>query len=109
MLAKKNRLPIEGFPKKPDKVIKGELLFIKISSNNNPAIRFGVIISSKYDKRAVYRHKLKRKINQFLSQIKEKLSKGINILIILNPKTRSLKEDEVMRELERCFSSILPK
>jgi len=85
MLKKEFKLPVQTFPKNSGKTIKGQLLLLKIVDNNKDFSRFNVIISSKYDKRAVYRNRLKRAIFEAIQSNLESIASGRDILIIINP------------------------
>lgn len=89
MLSKKFKLPISEFPRQGLGTINGSFLTIKTLPNNLNFSRFGVIISSRYDKRAVYRNQLRRKLFSFISQSLDGIKPGYDILIITKPSTKS--------------------
>ncbi|OGZ02659.1 MAG: hypothetical protein A2430_00615 [Candidatus Liptonbacteria bacterium RIFOXYC1_FULL_36_8] len=108
MLKKRHKLPIYLFLslKSALKVIKGAFLTVKIKENNLLISRFGVVISSRFDKRAVHRNYLKRKFFDFFRLNLNKLEKGFDLLIYLSPSVKSdFSEEKILEEL----SSLLKK
>mgnify|MGYP001558987650 CR=1 FL=1 len=101
MLAKKFRLQIQRWLKERKKIItrKSDFFIVKSSDNNLPYSRFGVVISSKVSKSAVKRNKIKRTIFDFIRLNKFHEIKGMDVLIIVSPKTAGLKNEEIKREL----------
>ena len=94
MLKKKYKLPIKSFPKQgPKTILRNDFLSIKKLNNNIGINRFGVIISSKYDKRAVYRNEIRRFIYKNLESVYNNLMPTADYLFIIN--TNSQKESEL--------------
>ncbi|PIR04997.1 MAG: hypothetical protein COV57_01425 [Candidatus Liptonbacteria bacterium CG11_big_fil_rev_8_21_14_0_20_35_14] len=85
MLKKKYKLSLKSFPKEGVKtIIRNDFLSIKKHFNNKNFNRFGVIISSKYDKRAVYRNNIRRFIYKNLESVYNDLISGHDFLFIIN-------------------------
>lgn len=102
MLAKKFRLQIHHWLKEKNKVVtrKSDFFIVKNSENNLPYSRFGVVISSKVDKSAVKRNKIKRAIFDFIRLNKLHESGKKDTLIIISPKIARLKNEEIKKELK---------
>ncbi len=98
MIAKKNKLPVDQFPKSAKTVYRGEFFVIKAIDNNLPIYRVGVLCRSAIFKTAVLRNKLRRSVFRGLQHLsKKKLDepRGMDLLIILNPPILNLTTKEI--------------
>jgi len=103
MLKKKHKLPIQLFLslKSGSKYFKSQLFSLKIKENSLPFSRFGIVISSRYDKKAVRRNFLKRRIFDFFRLNIDKFKKGFDILAFLSSFVKSdTKEEKILEDLE---------
>ena len=88
MLKKINRLTNQ---KDFDKVYKNgkssfdKIIGVKAVNNNRNNTRIGVVVSSKINKKAVVRNKIKRQIRSVIEKNSEKLKLGKDIVIIALP------------------------
>ena len=64
------------------RTISNRLLTLKYSGNHLPYNRFGVVVSTKVDKRAVYRNKIKRRIRAVLAGQSQSLLPGTDFVLI---------------------------
>ncbi|MDD4761634.1 MAG: ribonuclease P protein component [Candidatus Pacebacteria bacterium] len=107
MLKKKYKFSVESFKKAfPLKIVKKNHLSLKITPNNKDFSRFNLIISSKYDKRSVYRNKLKRAIFEWIRLNLPSFSKGKDVLIIINSSSKSADIQNFIDNLKTAFESI---
>ena len=98
MLGRKFHLPISSFLKSATSH-RGSFITVKNRSNSKEFSRLGIIISSKYDKRAVYRNKLKRRLFQSFSDFfPYQNNPGQDILVIINSKIKSDSEENIVNE-----------
>lgn len=106
MLAKKFKLPIHEWLKRPKKTIihKSDFFVIKFRANDFSFSRFGTVISAKISKSAVKRNIIKRIIFDFIRLNKYYKAQGRDILIIVLPKIRELKKNEIIKELEMLLN-----
>lgn len=101
MFKKINRLGAQE--KKWDSSFVSQLFVLKVSENNLPYSRFGIVVSKRIDKRAVVRNSLKRKIRSCLEENLKKIKPGYNLLFVLKKellgKTQKEINQGVVREL----------
>ena len=108
MLRKLNRLSKDKEIK--DLIKTGKTLFlpnfiIKHKENKEEITKIGVIVSTKVDKRAVVRNKIKRQIRAIIKDNINNIKPGYNILIIV--KKQALELD--FNKLEKILISGLSK
>lgn len=105
MLGRKFHLPISSFPKSAT-TYRGSFITVKNQPNLKEFSRLGVIISSKYDKRAVYRNNLKRKFFQSFSNFfLYQNNPGRDILVIVNSKIKSDSQKNIINEFIKILNS----
>lgn len=106
MLAKTHRLSKnKDFEKvfSKGKGFKAKYIFLKTLGNNLSFSRFGFVVSKKISKKAVKRHKIKRRISDIIrSKIKE-IKGGRDIVIVANPQIR----ERSYREIESVINDVL--
>ena len=102
MLPKKYRLPIQNFVGKKGRSDKSRYFLLKIFPGVHKFSRFGIIISSKVSKKAVDRNRIKRRIFNFVREIKNQLPLN-DYLIIVHPEASKLNEKELIKELSEIF------
>ena len=108
MLRKKFKLSVQTFGRAPVKTERGLLFSVKIKPNSLKFSRFNIIISSKYDKRAVYRNKLKRQIFEWLRLHLNSFKPGLDVLIILSKSASSKTSPlpDFLKELEKLTTPL---
>ena len=112
MFPKKHRVRKE---KKIKKILKNNqrinnkffsLLYLK---NHLGYARGTVIVSKKYDKRAVYRNKLKRKFREAAYHFIIKSSQNLDIIIIPKYNAKNINFHDIKSNLENAFKKITHK
>lgn len=105
MLKKKYKLPIKSFPKEGVKtILRNDFLNIKKHPNDQDHSRFGVIVSNKYDKRAVYRNSIRRFIYKNLESVYNNLISNNDFLFIIN--TTSKNETDLKKEIIKSIKQL---
>lgn len=102
MIAKKNKLPIDQFPKDAKTVYRGEFFTVKAVHNNMPIYRIGVLCKSAIFKSAVLRNRLRRAVFRGLKSLTSKKTdeaQGLDLLIILNPPIINLTIIEIEQKI----------
>lgn len=82
MLAKKYRLPW-GVKFNKSRSFSAPEFRAKLKSNTCLFSRFGVIISKKIDRRAVYRNRIRRLIYSIVEELYDNIGQGYDMLIIM--------------------------
>ncbi len=109
MLPKKYRLSKNkefDFVFKNGKSSYGKLLGVKIAKNNLLLSRFGILVGSKVDKRAVVRNKIKRRLRAIIYENLNKIKKGYDCVIITLPLIKEVSYQEIKRDLENNFRKL---
>lgn len=78
-------------------------LAIKILANNLEYNRYGIVVNTKVDKRAVVRNKIQRRFRDILRINQENLKTGFDILILTKPEIKKLDYKEIKDKLEKLF------
>ncbi|NCO23343.1 ribonuclease P protein component [Candidatus Kuenenbacteria bacterium] len=65
-------------------------LVIKWMQNNLDYFRFGLVISTKIDKRAAKRNKIKRRLRAIFRETAEKIKPGFDFVIIIKPAIKEM-------------------
>lgn len=99
MLAKKFRLPIQTILRSHFKSYRGESFLFKRKASDLPYSRFGLIISSKVEKNAAHRSKLKRLIFNFIRLKNLHLIPRHDFLIIVLGSIKNKRKDKIEKEL----------
>jgi ribonuclease P protein component len=101
MLPKKFRLPIQQWMKKRGRKIitkKSNFFIVKFMSNGLGYSRFGIIISSKIQKKAVERNRLKREIFNFIRLNNFHLRPGKDFLVVALPAVAGGIKREILKK-----------
>ncbi|MBI2035366.1 MAG: ribonuclease P protein component [Candidatus Liptonbacteria bacterium] len=98
MLAKKYRLPIQYFYKKPGKVVRNNFFVIKIMGSALNFSRFGVVVGNKINKKAPKRNSLKRKVYEFIRIAGKGLEPGKDVIITILPAVNDLTKKDLQKE-----------
>jgi len=109
MLPKENRLK-----KKKDfetifksgKLIKGKDILVKYLYNKEEDSKIGFIVSKKVSKKATERNKIKRRFREIIRANKEKIKKGLGIIIIALPSSKKLSFKEIDSEIKNILEII---
>jgi ribonuclease P protein component len=70
------------------------------------ASRFGFVISTKIDKRAAVRNRIKRLLREAIRQRLEKIPAGFDFVFVVRPKIVGKNYEEVSAEVDRVLSKI---
>ncbi len=107
MISKQHKLPsgLISDVLKNGKFIYNHFFLIKYRLNTCGRSRIAVIVSTKIDKRAVIRNKLKRRILGLFSDIINKISISLDIVVIVKKKSVYLKNSE----FKKNFFELLDK
>lgn len=79
---------------------------IKYQVNNKKHFRFGFVVSTKVDKRAVARNLLKRRMRAVASKYCKEAKVGYDLLIIAKKKAIELEYKDMEKQLNFAFSQI---
>jgi len=88
MLPKINRLKKKkDFEKvfRQGKGFKEDFFYLKVSKNNLGLVRFGLITSKKFSKKATERNKMRRRLSELIRKKLPKIKKGTDVVIIAIP------------------------
>lgn len=101
MLAKKYKLPVQGFAKKKP-AFSGRFDFFsaKTTPNKLAFSRFGAIISRKVFASAVKRNKLKRLLFRVIQKENYHLNPGQDVLFIFHPFSSGVADKKMDAEME---------
>lgn len=106
MISKKNKLSAVDFSNlksgKPVKNVKNAYFSLKIYPPTSVNPRFGVIVSTKVDKRSVVRNRIKRAIFGFLGRKLEQIAL-YNYVFIVFPTAAKANNEQILQELETIF------
>lgn len=89
---------------KKGKTKAGKLVFLKILKNNSKINRFGIIVSTKISKKAVYRNKIKRRIREIIRQIN--IKSGFDIAITAKVEIVDKNYQEIKNDIESLLQNI---
>jgi ribonuclease P protein component len=101
MLKRENRL-LRIVRRAGDKKYFSPSFNLKISANNDNAVRFGFIVSKKIDKRAVVRNQTKRVLRSAVEKFITSLA-GKDIVIIAKKNLLPKEKEEVVEELSKIL------
>ena len=79
-----------------------ELGFKKVS-NNLDYNRYGIVINTKIDKRAVVRNKIRRKIKEILRLYDKNLSQGFDLMFLVRESVKDLSYKDIEKRLLKLF------
>lgn len=112
MIPKKQRVPVQSFPRIAHNAVRGRFFVAKTAPNGLPYNRVGVLITKKYSKKAVDRNRLRRAIfdlfrleSDFLTKKNAAGEEGKDLLIIVNHSMILKGSDEVIKELTHHVST----
>lgn len=103
MLKKKCRL-LKGARLKNEFFFETPFLKLKTAKNGLLHNRYGFIVSTKVDKRATVRNKVKRRIRSCLESLNVKLNQGYDMLLIIKKSAIKEKTASLCLTLENLFS-----
>ncbi|MCL4437479.1 ribonuclease P protein component [Patescibacteria group bacterium] len=101
MIAKKYRLPIQNLPFKALKSTKTPYFLVKYFATQKTFSRFGIVISKKFDKKAVVRNLWKRRIFSILGKQLSESDRPKNMLLIVYPEMKKLSYQELEAEIKK--------
>ena len=101
MIAKKYRLPVQSLPFKALKSAKAPYFLAKYFAAQKPFSRFGVVISKKFDKKAVVRNFWKRRIFSILRKRLREAGQPKDLLLIIYPEMKKLSYQDLEAELKK--------
>lgn len=104
MLARKYRLSVFKTTEKPQKVFRSPHFLLKIFKNNIGHNRFGLVVGSNVEKKAVVRNYWKRRLRAFFAA-RPDLSG--DFLLILSPAAKIATPRGVISELEKIFGELV--
>lgn len=105
MLKKKYRLNV-GLRRVPASSHKSQTLRLLITKNNLPYNRFGFVISKRIDKRASVRNRIKRVIRSCIEELQDKITKGYDMLFIIQKKALGEDRNTYLNEIKKLLSDI---
>ena len=74
-------------------------------TENLPATRFGISVSTKVSKKAVVRNLLKRQVKAALRQLLPRITSGWSVAIGIRPSAKGCEYVEIVRELEQLLAA----
>lgn len=91
---------------------KGRSIFLKeiglkYLKNNLPYSRFAFIVSTKVEKKATFRNKIKRRLREIIQQNLKKIKPGFDILIITRPEIKNLNFWQIKEKLEKILGRLI--
>lgn len=104
MLAKKYRLPW-GVRFDKSRSFSAPFLIAKAKSNTVLFNRFGVIVSKKIDRRAVYRNRVRRLIYSIVEELYDNIEQGYDILIIMRKNAAGKTREDLYACIKHMLSS----
>lgn len=112
MLASENRLKgndkIEEI-KRNGKVLQGKLFgLVYQKDNNDSALRFGFIVSTKISKLAVHRNRINRSLHEGVRRILSTLPTGYNFVFLCKKSIEEKSTSEIINEVEQFFKDVVP-
>lgn len=102
MLKKEHRL-LKGARLKNEKFFETPFLKLKTAKNNLLHNRYGFIVSTKVDKRAIVRNRVKRRIRSCFESLNLRLSQGYDMLLIIKKPAIKEKTASLCLTLENFF------
>ncbi len=108
MIPRKHKLPSNLISDvlKNGRFVYNHFFLIKYKFNTYGYSRIAVIVSTKIDKRAVIRNKLKRRILGLFSGIINKIPKPLDIVVITKKKSVYLKNNEFDKKILELLEKI---
>jgi len=80
-----------------------KVLTLKYAPNRLPVARFGIVVSTKVDKRATVRNRLQRRLREILRLKLSAIKPGYDLMLICRPEAKNLSyqalEQEVLEAL----------
>jgi ribonuclease P protein component len=89
---------------KQGKRLKSKFFAVVFITNNVGFNRFAFIVSSKVDKRAVVRNKLKRRMREIIRANYQKIKPSFDFIIIALPQSVKVSFEELKADLETFFN-----
>jgi ribonuclease P protein component len=88
-----------------ERVCHSPLFVMRVVGESTNRTRFGVVISQKVAKKAVTRHRLKRRIHGSLERFLPYIIEKFAVVIYTKQRARYVSKDELTSELRRCLHS----
>jgi ribonuclease P protein component len=76
---------------------------IKILANNLEYNRYGIVVNTKVDKRAVVRNKIQRRIRDIIRLNSENFNNGFDVMILTKEEIKKLDYKEIKEKIEKLF------
>jgi len=112
MIPKKQRVPVQSFPRIAHRAFRGQFFGAKTAPNGLTYNRVGVLITKKYSKKAVERNRLRRQIFDLFrletDLLNEKCPEGVegkDLLIVVNHSIIDKDSGEIIKELKHYVSA----
>jgi len=86
--------------------VQGKNLIIRVFPNELGCARFGLIVSSKIDKRATVRNRLRRQLSEIIRSELIKIKPGFDVVVISKKGLAVLSFGEIQRELLVAFKKV---
>lgn len=106
MLSKINRLKkTEDFKKIFEKgqLVKGELLDLRMASNQLKICRFGFLISLKVSKKATQRNKIRRQLNEVAGLLLSQIKAGYDLIVIAKAKIIGKNQKQILTDFKNVI------
>ena len=78
-------------------------LGFKILKNNLDYNRYGIVINTKIDKRAVVRNKIRRRIKEIIRLNDKNFEKGFDVMFLVRESVKELEYSEIKEKLLKLF------
>lgn len=109
MLAKNNRLHKETEIK--SLIQQGQTFFlpqfvIKYRKNTEKESRFTFVVSTKVDKKAIVRNRIKRQLRAAVQELLPQIIPGFDVIIIVKKSALDLEFSEIVKQLQFALSKI---
>lgn len=108
MLPTRNRIPSSDIPQvmRAGKRIRTEIFDIRILQTSMDTLRCTVIVSTKIDKRAVVRNRIRRLLSESVRHMVPQIHRGYDVVIRVTRRTPDTQQ-EVETEIRKCLSSLV--
>ena len=103
MLPKENRLKKKKEFEtvfKNGKTLRGKNIIARYFKSEDGKTKIGFIVSKKVSKKAVERNKVKRRLRESLRENKEKIDKGVSIIIIALASSKEVPYSEINNDIK---------
>jgi ribonuclease P protein component len=108
MLASKYRLPLRtelNRIRQEGRLVQGRLFSFQVGlSRSNQPSRFGFIISSKIDKRAVRRNRARRLLSEVINQLIPQVKPGYDVVVLAKKKLVEADFSAIEKECQKLLA-----